>query len=131
MRTSLRTKHSVAVLIRKGTEVLAIRRPDDDDELPGIWGLPAGTCRDRESSGDLVRRIGREKLSVDLVPLRVLASGSQVRETYSITMDLVECSMTGEPRCREWKWTPWSILEDGEAAGSLCCQLALRVGKGQ
>ena len=34
-------KHSVAVMIFNGDEVLSVRRPDDDDELPGVWGLQA------------------------------------------------------------------------------------------
>ena len=29
-------KHSIAVVIRNGDKVLSIRRPDNDDELPGI-----------------------------------------------------------------------------------------------
>ena len=37
-------------MIFKDDQVLAIRRPDDDDELPGVWGLPAGTYRSEEST---------------------------------------------------------------------------------
>ena len=41
----LPVKHSVAVMVVRGDEILVIRRPPDDDELPGVWGLPAGTIR--------------------------------------------------------------------------------------
>src|SRR5215510_2287170 len=38
-------KHSIAVMVFKGNQVLSVRRSNLDDELPGIWGLPAGTFR--------------------------------------------------------------------------------------
>src|SRR5690242_1964800 len=50
---SLPEKRSVAVLIRSGDRILATRRSDNDDELPGIWGLPAGSFRNAETLDDL------------------------------------------------------------------------------
>src|SRR5438105_3870406 len=68
-------KHSVAVIVSNGLSILAIRRPDDDDELPGIWGLPAGTCVNEETVADVIMRIGREKLGVELKAQRQLHFG--------------------------------------------------------
>src|SRR5690606_2237065 len=51
----VRTKRSVAVLIRHpddATQVLLVQRPDDDEDLPGVWGLPAATLRDGETRDD-------------------------------------------------------------------------------
>src|SRR5215510_3004542 len=75
-------KHSVAVMIFNGDKVLSVRRPDDDDELPGVWGLPAGTLRPSETIKDLIGRIGRDKLGVELTPVRKVASGRQMRRLY-------------------------------------------------
>ena len=90
-------KHSVAVMIFNGDKVLSVRRPDDDDELPGVWGLPAGTLRASETIKDLIGRIGRDKLGVELTPRRKVASGKQLRRLYLLEMELWEASMTGSP----------------------------------
>ena len=121
----LPTKHSVAVLISRGDEVLAIRRPDDDEELPGVWGLPAGTIRRPETTGELIQRIGRDKLGVRLTPLRKLASGFADRPKYRLEMDLWEVSMEGTPTYPEWRWASPELLRPGMDAGSLCCRLAV------
>ena len=119
-------KHSVAVMVMKGNQILAIRRPDDDDELPGIWGLPAGTTRATETVEDVIRRIGRDKLGVKLTPVRKLASGAQDRPTYRLEMELWNVSMEGTPAYPEWQWAPVDLLRPGMASGSLCCELAIQ-----
>src|SRR2546428_6847354 len=88
-------KHSVAVMIFNGDKVLSVRRPDDDDELPGVWGLPAGTLRPSETINDLIGRIGRDKLGVDLTLVCKVASGRQMRRLYLLQMELWEASMAG------------------------------------
>ena len=108
-------KHSVAVVIPKGDSILAVRRPDDDDELPGIWGLPAGTCKSRETIEDVIVRIGRQKLGVELKPVRELASGGQERPGYLLHMELWEVSMTGTPSHPNWRWVQVEFLRPGAA----------------
>jgi hypothetical protein len=120
-------KHSTAVVIFNGDLILAIRRPSDDDELPGIWGLPAGTRRDQETAEDVIVRIGRDKLGVSLVPVRLLGRGIQDRPQYLLDMELWEASMSGVPTCPMWQWAPTSLLRPGAASGSLCCELALKI----
>ena len=120
-----RDKHSVAVLVRRGGRLLSLRRPDDDDELPGIWGLPAGSFRTGETRAVLVRRIGDHKLGVELEVGPVLASDRQIRAAYILEMDLVEARMNGTPTRGEWTWAGPEILEPGRKDGSLCCELAL------
>jgi hypothetical protein len=121
-----KTKHSVAVLIFSGHNILAIRRPTDDDELPGIWGLPAGTCRGSETVEDVIRRIGVQKLSVGLTPVVKLTSGTQERAAYRLDMELWEASMDGLPKYPEWQWASVDLLREGATQGSLCCELALK-----
>jgi 8-oxo-dGTP pyrophosphatase MutT (NUDIX family) len=127
-----RVKHSVAVLIFDGDLILAVRRSDHDDELPGIWGLPAGTCRDDETIQDVIRRIGAEKLGVVLRAVRRMDSGIQSRSSYDLKMELWEATMEGQPRTggarnyQEWQWASVDLLKEGAGAGSLCCELALR-----
>jgi ADP-ribose pyrophosphatase YjhB (NUDIX family) len=123
---SKRTKHSIAIWISKGKHVLATRRPDDDDELPGIWGLPAGTCRDGETVEEVIIRVGREKLGVTLAPQKQLASGTQDRPRYLLYMELWQASMTGTPTCPQWQWADVELFREGAAAGSLCCELAIK-----
>jgi 8-oxo-dGTP diphosphatase len=122
---AIAVKHSVAVVIFNRKQILAIRRSDNDDELPGVWGLPAGTKRGPETVEDVIQRIGSEKLGVHLAPIRKLASGSQDRPRYRLEMELWEASMEGSPSYPHWQWASADLFEPGAASGSLCCQLAL------
>ena len=126
MNISKPVKRSVAVVVRNGGQILAIRRPDGDDELPGIWGLPAGSSRGAETSEDVITRIGRDKLGVRLLPTRIRSSGTQERARYRLEMELWEAVMEGTPTYPEWCWASLDLLRPGAAAGSLCCELALR-----
>src|SRR6266705_375649 len=119
-------KHSVAVMIFNGDKVLSVRRPDDDDELPGVWGLPAGTLRPSETIKDLIGRIGRDKLGVDLTLVRKVASGRQMRRLYLLQMELWEAFMAGSPSHPNWRWGAIDSLRPGAEAGSLCCTLAIQ-----
>lgn len=133
-------KKTIALLIRNPAEpaqILAVRRARDDPEHPGLWGLPAGSFQGGESTLDLIRRIGEDKLGVGLAPMQVVRSGEQERETYVLQMDLwevritsgVPCAQTGASpgvsyyECAEW--APPEILTEGRSKGSLCCRLGL------
>jgi ADP-ribose pyrophosphatase YjhB (NUDIX family) len=117
--------------------VLAVRRPDEPgEELPGVWGLPAVTLVDGESPEDGVRRIGREKLGVELTPLGALADGEQQRPDYTLRMTVYEASIAGEPKLPErgassgtrYKaidWLPSASFREAADRGSLCCALFL------
>ena len=119
-------KHSIAVAIFNGDQVLSTRRPDNDDELPGVWGLPAGTLRTGETVKDLIKRIGRDKLGVELTPIRQVNAGKQMRTSYLLEMDLWEATMKGVPNHPEWRWAPIETLRQGVDSGSLCCELAVK-----
>ena len=118
-------KRSVAVLIRNNDSILSTRRPDHDDELPGVWGLPAGSFRGSETLQELISRIGVEKLGVKLAPVRKLSEGTQERPAYLLQMELWEATMEGNPATAAYRWAPLETLEPGVTKGSLCCALAL------
>lgn len=135
-------KKSIALLIRKSSDprlILAVQRSKDDEEHPGLWGLPAGSFREGELAHDLIRRIGEDKLGVGLDSLRFLQSGEQERQRYILQMDLWEVGIAdGEPRAlrgqspgvsyyERAEWYPPEILREGQSAGSLCCRLGLDV----
>ncbi|MCH8900969.1 MAG: NUDIX hydrolase [Chloroflexi bacterium] len=131
-------RRAVAAAVRRDDGlVLAVLRPDDPgEELPGVWGLPAVTLRDGESPEDGVRRLGREKLGVELTPLRSTAEGEQRREGYTLRMMVYEASMAGAPslpprsasggtRYVAIDWLPAASFREAAEAGSLCCRLFL------
>ncbi|WP_420616969.1 NUDIX domain-containing protein [Candidatus Palauibacter sp.] len=115
---------------------LLVRRPDDDPDLPGVWGLPAGSHAEGETDEALVRRIGREKLGVETEDLGRLSEGHLDRTGYRLEMRLHAARIVArEPRVpqpvpgvtqySEWDWKPPVELRDGARRGSLCCRLAL------
>lgn len=153
-------KRSIALVIREsdpesrgvvgcgpGDRWLVVKRPDDDEDLPGVWGLPAGTRGQGETREDLIRRIGREKLGVALDPGASVAAGSTRRPAYRLDMDLWTATIIdGEPAVQcgtddvaptddaastthyvAWRWDDPSALEDGARRGSLCCRLGLEL----
>jgi ADP-ribose pyrophosphatase YjhB (NUDIX family) len=141
-------KHSVALVIWEQSQshrVLAVRRPTaPGEELPGLWGLPAGSQLPGESLLETARRVGRAKLGLEVTGLTKLAEGQQRRERYDITMVLLRAerpegwqpvlpSRANSPSdvtyYDDWQWAEASQLREAAEQGSLCCQLFLRLLK--
>jgi ADP-ribose pyrophosphatase YjhB (NUDIX family) len=131
-------KRAVAVVVRRDALVLAVQRPDEPgEELPLVWGLPATTLREDEADEEAIRRIGSEKLGVELKPLRVVGLGEQDRPDYTLRMTVYEASMAGEPRLPErgadsqstryvaLDWLPAESFREAAERGSLCCRVLL------
>ena len=135
-------RRAVALAIRHPDAmglVLGVRRPDDpEDELAGVWGLPAATLAEGETEADAVRRLAREKLGLELQDIRLLRSGAQTRPTYRLSMGLYEALVLGEPRLPPpesrrsdityytgWRWMPARGLTEASNKGSLCARLYL------
>ena len=117
-------------------EVLVVRRPPDDDELPDLWGLPAGSLRPGEDWADAVRRAGRDKLGVALEVGAELNRGVLERAGYTLEMRLLQARIAaGEPavpqpvqgvtQYTDWKWGTSDVLVPAAARGSLCSRLFL------
>ncbi|HEV3375643.1 MAG TPA: NUDIX domain-containing protein [Thermoleophilaceae bacterium] len=129
-------KESVALVIEGPSGLLLVRRPEDDESLPGEWGLPAATLRPDETEEDAVLRAGRDKLGVEVRPLRVLGEASGERPDYRIMMrDWAVEILAGEPgvpqagegtQYESWRWGEPSDLVPAARHGSLCARVLLR-----
>jgi len=129
-------KRSVSLVIEGSGGVLLVRRPDNDVSLPGLWGLPAVSLEEGESEEDAVRRAGRDKLGVEVRPLRVLGAIAGERAGYLIHMHDWQAEIqSGEPtvpqpaggtQYTDWRWGQPAELRPAARAGSLCCQVLLR-----
>lgn len=58
-------KRSVAIVIEDTSgRFLAVKRAENDDSLPGVWGLPGASPKQNESSKAAAIRAGKDKLGV-------------------------------------------------------------------
>ncbi|HUG39171.1 MAG TPA: NUDIX domain-containing protein [Longimicrobiales bacterium] len=132
------TKRSVSLAIHRlrTAEVLLVQRPEDDEELPLVWGLPAASLGPGEGWEEAVRRAGRDKLGVVVEPEGVLRGGVLDRPSYRLEMRLygariaagepaVPQDVTGVTQYRAWRWGPASELTAAAGRGSLCSRLYL------
>jgi 8-oxo-dGTP diphosphatase len=108
--------------------LLLVRRPDDDESLPGVWGLPAVSLAPGESEEDAVRRAGRDKLGVALEPLEPVGrEGAMTDWNVRVT--------SGEPavpqaapntQYTDLRWGELAELVPAAREGSRCCRALLR-----
>jgi ADP-ribose pyrophosphatase YjhB (NUDIX family) len=129
-------KHSVSLVIERSGGLLLVRRPEGDESLPGEWGLPAATLRPGEREEDAVRRAGRDKLGVEVRPLRALGEASGERPGYRIQMRDWEVEIAaGEPavpqpgdgtQYESLRWGDVDELLPAARRGSLCARVLLR-----
>jgi 8-oxo-dGTP diphosphatase len=84
-------KYVVAVvLLNKKGEYLAVKRPEDDPDLRGAWGLPAATMTEGELPEAAALRICHEKLACTAQPKRFLGLMFQKRNSYDIFLMDIE-----------------------------------------
>jgi 8-oxo-dGTP diphosphatase len=125
-------KRSVALVIEGPAGVLLVRRPEDDESLPGVWGLPAASLHEGESELDALLRTGREKLGVEVEP--VVPVGADERDGQTMR-DWAVRVVEGEPEVpqpaagtqyAELRWGDHAELAPAARAGSLCARALLR-----
>jgi ADP-ribose pyrophosphatase YjhB (NUDIX family) len=114
--------------------IIAVKRPEKD-EIPNVWGLPAGTTREGETPEQAVVRSGKEKLGVKLEVKGMLNEGEIERSSYILHMKLHEAEIReGEPKVPQasggtqyvgWKWAEPGELREAASKGSLCSRLFL------
>jgi len=118
----------VSLIVEGPGGLLFVRRPEDDESLPGVWGLPAASLAAGESEEDAVRRAGREKLGVEVRPLEPIGSEPGMTDWR------VEV-VAGEPsvpqagpntQYAELRWGEPAELVPAARAGSLCSRVLLR-----
>ena len=134
-------KQSVSIAVfdpSNRNRILVVQRPNDDEDLPNVWGLPASSLRAGESFEEAVVRTGREKLGVELTIVRELNRGVTPRRDHTLEMRLYEAVIWhGEPRVpqphegvtqyQRWIWDTAERLRQGAESGSLCCGLMLGI----
>jgi ADP-ribose pyrophosphatase YjhB (NUDIX family) len=128
-------KQSISLVIEGPGGLLLVRRPEDDDDLPGLWGLPATSLEEGETEEEAVRRTGRAKLGVEVRPLRPLGEATGERPAYRIRMRDWEAEiLSGRPvvpqrgpgtQYDELRWGDAAELAPAARAGSLCCRVLL------
>lgn len=135
-------KRSAALLIEKSGRVLLVKRPLEDAELPGVWGLPACSLEAEESWRQAARRCARVKLGVQLKAVELAGGGRQERSDYALHMRLFSARLTAgeKPKVPQpdaemtqysaCRWAPKSealdVFKKGAGQGSLCCALAVK-----
>ena len=140
MKKPIKKAVSYAAIDDKGN-ILLVKRPADDKDLPNVWGLPAGGVKEDESWEKATVRSGKEKLGVNLEIKEELGEGKLDREKYTLHMKLFGVSipegekpvvpqpLEGITQYVDSKWaTPDEIVEHLKITapqGSLCCTLFL------
>ena len=129
-------KRSVSLVIEGPAGVLLVRRPEDDESLPGLWGLPAASLREGESERDALLRVGRDKLGVEVEPLEPIGEDEAERDDHRIQMrDWSARMAAGVPAVPqrgegtqyvEWRWGDPAELAPAARAGSVCARVLLR-----
>ena len=118
----------MSLVIEGPAGVLLVRRPDDDESLPGVWGLPAASLREGESERDALLRAGRDKLGVEIEPVELVGEEGRMRDWRARVVD-------GEPSVPqpadgtqyvELRWGQHAELAPAARAGSLCARALLR-----
>ncbi|MDP1706676.1 MAG: NUDIX hydrolase [bacterium] len=131
-------KHSVAFVIynQDHTKILVVRRPLDDDNLPNIWGLPAGSLKENETFEGAVIRSAKDKLGVEVRIVKLISEGEIERNRHILHMKefeieiqegdiLVPQSVSGVTQYSEWKWGQPGDLIEAAQKDSLCSRLYL------
>ena len=121
-------KRSVSVVIEGPEGLLLVRRPDDDEDLPGVWGLPAVSLGAGESEEDAVRRAGRDKLGVELEPVEPVGrEGSMTDWEARILAGRPAVPQPGpHTQYVELRFGEVTELRPAARDGSLCCRALLR-----
>lgn len=95
-------RNAIAVVLRhpdKPGAFLVVKRPNETSEggaLSGVWGLPATRMREGELPEDAARRVCREKLGCDAVPLHLVGTMFQQRDRYEMFFMDVEMLLVGD-----------------------------------
>jgi 8-oxo-dGTP diphosphatase len=122
------SKRSISLVIEGPEGLLLVRRPEDDESLPGVWGLPAASLAEAESEEDAVRRAGREKLGVEVEPVGAVGrDGTMTDWEARIVAGSPSVPQRG-PRTQytALRWGDARELAPAARQGSLCSRALLR-----
>lgn len=131
-------RDSIAFVVWDDThsKVLAVQRPENDENLPNVWGLPAGSLLKGESFEDCALRAGKDKLGVQIEIVQLLGQGDIERDEYILHMKEFEAriisgvpsvpqNVPGVTQYRGWKWAAPTLMVEAAQKGSLCSRIFL------
>ncbi len=129
LRPKPRAVRAVAALVRRGTRVLAVRRPPGG-LLGGLWELPGGELAPGEPPANAVRRALRERTGLEVERLVPAGAVDHVFTHRRLRLHLFRCDVAGgRVRLRELaahRWVAPSGLAD-LAHGALTRKALARV----
>ena len=122
---------------KDSSEILIIKRPEDDTDLPNIWGIPAGSVKEGETYEESIVRNGRNKLGVELKVGKLIGRGNLDRGGYILHGEEYEAEIisgvlkvpqeNGEgTQYQDWKWGTYEDLREAASKHSLCSNLYLK-----
>ncbi|HWE91014.1 MAG TPA: NUDIX hydrolase [Pseudonocardiaceae bacterium] len=130
---------SVALVIEDDNGgFLVVKRDENDDSLPGVWGLPAASLRPGETVEDAAARAGRDKLGVtvkiaDFIGDKRGDEGNRFNHLREYRAEIIEGTPSVPQPDRsvsqyaEVRYTADpTVLFDAARQGSLCSQIYLR-----
>jgi hypothetical protein len=125
---------------------LAVKRPRENPDSPGEWGIPAFTLFAAETINDGIGRIGKSKLGVcvDLGPVLSCELQHHPSHTFHLaprvatledaTAMISLCETSGRyddtrspTMYGHWQGAHSTVSTRSATTASLCCQLLLRV----
>ena len=127
---------SYVIYNKDKSKFLIVQRPSDDEDLPDVWGLPASSVKNNETFEKAMLRSGKEKLGVELKPIKFVGRNKIERNDYFLYMEEYEAKIVkGEPKVpqpfegmtqyQQWRWGTSSDLKKAASKGSLCSQIYL------
>ena len=68
-------KINVSVIIRRNDQFLLIKRADDEDIFPGLWGIPGGTVEPTDGTLEIaLARECREEVGIEIRDPQLIAN---------------------------------------------------------
>ena len=137
-------KYAVFYVIRNkedNSKILIVKKPEDDSDLPNVFGIPAGSVKEGETYEQAIIKNGKNKLGVNLKIKNFIGRGNIDREDYILHGEEYEAEIvSGTPKApqensegtqyQDWKWGTYEDLIEAASKHSLCCNLYLKsIGK--
>jgi len=92
-------KRSVALAAWGEEGLLLVKRPEEDPEFPGVYGLPAVSQEEGESLEEAARRVAREKLSTEVRLRYPVAFGREERPGHTLELWVYEADLLFPQAC--------------------------------
>ncbi len=123
-------RHAVSVVIQNSSKqtLFALRSPQASS-YPLVWSLPSYFVAENETRGETIRRIGKNKLGIELEIGELLNEGISDRGDFTLFMHDYSATMNeGQPRIVSDFYTDLKWAEAKSQLASMkvmgdCCRL--------